>query len=155
MPHWEYSYKIPEDKEDVMVKASLREVSISPKHAVEIAREIKGMYIEKARRYLEDVIKLRRPVPFKRYNKKVPHRRGLTGWPSGRYPVKAAKYFLKLLDNLENNAEQKGLDISRLKIVHCAAFRGRKRRKYIPRAFGRATPYFDTLVHVEIVAEEV
>ena len=85
----------------------------------------------------------------------MPHRCGLTGWPSGRYPVKAAKYYLKLLDNLENNAEQKGLDISRLKIVHCAAFRGRKRRKYIPRAFGRATPYFDTLVHVEIVAEEV
>lgn len=155
MPHWEYSYKISEDKEEVTVKASLREVSISPKHAVEIAREIKGMNIEKARRFLEDVVNLRRPVPFKRYNKKVPHRRGLTGWPAGRYPVKAAKFFLKLLDNLENNAEQKGLDVSRLKIIHCAAFKGRKRKKYIPRAFGRSSPFFDTLVHVEIVAEEV
>jgi len=155
MPHWEYSYKIPEEKEDITVKASLREVSISPKHAVELAREIKGMTLEKARRYLEEVISLKRPVSFKRYNKKVPHRRGLRGWPSGRYPVKAAKFFLKLLDNLENNAENKGLDTSRLKIVHCAAYRGRKIRKYIPRAFGRATPFFDTLVHVEIVAEEV
>lgn len=155
MPHWEYSYKIPEDKEEVTVKASLREVSISPKHAVEIAREIKGMNVEKARRFLEDVVNLRRPVPFKRYNKKVPHRRGLTGWPAGRYPVKAAKFFLKLLDNLENNAEQKGLDVSRLKIIHCAAFKGRKRKKYIPRAFGRSSPFFDTLVHVEIIAEEV
>jgi len=155
MPHWEYSYKVPEDKEDVTVKASLREVSISPKHAVELAREIRGMYLEKAKRYLEDVINFKRPVPFKRYNKKVPHRRGLTKWYSGRYPVKAAKFFLKLLENLENNAEQKGLDISRLKIVHCAALKGRKRRKYIPRAFGRSTPYFDTLVHVEVIAEEV
>lgn len=155
MPHWSYSIRIPAEKEDMTVKASLREAPISPKHAVEIAREIRGMMLDKARQLLEGVIALKRPIPFKRYNKKVPHRRGLAGWPSGRYPVKAAKYFLKLLDNLENNAENKGLDVSRLKIVHCAAYRGRKIKKYIPRAFGRSSPFFDTLVHVEIVAEEV
>lgn len=155
MPHWEYSYRIPEEKKEVIVKASLREVSISPKHAVEIAKEIRGMMLNKARRHLEEVALLKRSVPFKRYNKKVPHRRELQGWPTGRYPVKAAKFFLKLLDNLENNAENKGLDVSRLKIIHCAAYKGRKVRKYIPRAFGRATPFFDTLVHVEIIAEEV
>jgi len=154
MPTWRYSYNKEYDDER-MVKASLREVSISPKHAVEIAREIRGMMVEDARRYLEDVVNMRRAVPFKRYKRKVPHRRGLDKWPSGRYPVKAARYFLKLLDNLENNAEFKGLDTSRLKIIHCVALRGRKIRKYIPRAFGRSSPYFDTLTHVEIIAEEV
>ncbi len=155
MPTWGYSFRIPEEEKEKYVKASLREVSISPKHAVEIAREIKGMYLEEARRFLEDVVAMRRPVAFKRYKKKVPHRRGLNKWYAGRYPVKAAKYFLRLLDNLANNAENNDLDIERLKIVHCAAHRGRKIRKYIPRAFGRSSPYFDTLVHVEIVAKEV
>jgi len=98
---------------------------------------------------------MRRAVPFKRYNKKVPHRKGLVGWPSGRYPVKAAKYFLKLLDNLENNAENKGLDVSRLKIVHCCAHKGRRLVKYVPRAFGRSAPVRDTLVHIEVIAKEV
>ncbi|HIQ12909.1 MAG TPA: 50S ribosomal protein L22 [Thermoprotei archaeon] len=155
MPTWRYSIVIPEEDKNKYVKASLREVSISPKHAVEIAREIKGMYVEDAKRYLEEVISLKRPVPFKRYKKKVPHRRGLNRWYAGRYPVKAAKYFLRLLDNLVNNAEDKELDPENLKIIHCVAHRGRKIRKYIPRAFGRSTPYFDTLVHVEIVAKEV
>jgi large subunit ribosomal protein L22 len=143
------------EDDETIAKASLREVSISPKHAVELAREIRGMMLEDARAYLEDVIAMKRPVPFKRYNRKVPHRRGLHKWYSGRYPVKAAKYFLKLLDNLENNAEYKGLDVSRLKIIHCVALKGRKRKKYIPRAFGRSSPYFDTLTHIEIIAKEV
>jgi len=155
MPTWRYSITIPEEEEEKYVKASLREVSISPKHAVEIAREIRGMYVEDARRYLEEVISLKRAVPFKRYKKKVPHRRGLNKWYAGRYPVKAAKYFLRLLDNLINNAEEKELDVERLKIVHCAAHRGRKIKNYIPRAFGRSSPHFDTLVHVEVVAKEV
>ena len=155
MPTWRYSIRIPEEEREKYVKASLREVSISPKRAVEIAREVKGMYVEEARRFLEDVIAMKRPVPFKRYKKKVAHRRGLNKWYAGRYPVKAAKYFLRLIDNLINNAEDKELDVDRLKIVHCVAHKGRKLRKYIPRAYGRATPYFDTLVHVEMVAKEV
>lgn len=155
MPTWRYSMQIPEGEEDKYVKASLREVSISHKHAIELAREIRGMMLDEARRYLEEVIAMKRAVPFKRFKKKVPHRRGLQRWCTGRYPVKAARYFLKLLDNLENNAEFKGLDTSRLKIVHCVALMGRKRKKYIPRAFGRATPYFDVLTHVEIIAKEV
>ncbi len=155
MSRWGYSYQVPEEETEKFVKASLREVPISPKHAVEIAREIRGLYVEDARRFLEDVMSMRRPVPFKRYKKKVPHRRGLSKWYAGRYPVKAAKYFLRLLDNLINNAEDRELDVDRLKIVHCAAHRGRKIRKYIPRAFGRASPYFDTLTHVEVIAKEV
>lgn len=154
MPHWDYSYKASPGEEDRLVKASLREVSISPKAAVEICREIKGMYLEKAKRFLEEVIEMKRSVPYKRYVRDVGHRRELEGWKIGRYPVKAAKYILRLLENLENNAEMKGLDTSRVRIIHVAALRGRKIRKYIPRAFGRATPYFDTLVHVEVVGRE-
>ena len=136
-------------------KASLREVRISPKHAREICRAIKGMMLEDAKRFLEDVIALRRPVPFRRYCKKIPHRKGLKGWPAGRYPVKAAKYILRLLKDVEANAEFKGLNTEKLKIIHAAAYPGMKIKKYFPRAFGRATPNFETLTHVEVVVLEV
>ncbi|RLG60661.1 50S ribosomal protein L22 [Candidatus Geothermarchaeota archaeon] len=154
MPHWEYSYRVRPEEEERIAKASLREVSISPKAAVEVCREIKGMTLDKARRYLEEVVEMKRPVPFKRSVKHIGHRRELQGWKIGRYPVKVAKYMLKLLDNLENNAINKGLDPSRLRIIHAATLCGRKVKKYIPRAFGRSTPYFDTLVHIEMIARE-
>ena len=38
---------------------------------------------------------------------------------SGRYPEKTAGEFLKLLDNLESNAEYKGMDMDRLGIIQC------------------------------------
>lgn len=153
MPTWRSSFKIPEGKEAVMVKATLREEPISPKAAVELCRELKGKMLEKAKRYLEDVKAKRRSVPYKRYNKKVGHRKDIGG--PGRYPVKAATHFLRLLKNLENNAEFKGLDPSRLRIIHASALKGRKLVNYIPRAFGRATPMVQNYVTVEMVAEEV
>lgn len=152
MPTWRYSIKI--EDEETVAKASLRETSISLKHAVELAREIRGMLLDEAKTYLEDIVAMKRSVPFKRYNKKVSHRRGLDKWHAGRYPVKTAKYFLKLLGNLENNADFKGLDTSRLKIIHCIALKGRKREKYIPRALGRTSPSLNIPVNLEIIAKE-
>ncbi|RLE82671.1 MAG: 50S ribosomal protein L22 [Thermoprotei archaeon] len=134
--------------------ASGRDLRISWKHAVEICRCIKGLKVEDAEKLLENVINMRRPIPFRRFHKKVAHRRQLTKWPSGRWPVKAAKEILKVLKNAEANAEYKGLDTTRLWVVHAAAHKGLKIRKYIPRAFGRATPYFQQLVHVEIALME-
>ncbi|MEM4316290.1 MAG: 50S ribosomal protein L22, partial [Nitrososphaerota archaeon] len=70
----------------------------------------------------------------------------------GGYPVKVARIMLKLLDGLEANAEFKGLDLDRVKIVHASAHKGRRIRKYIERAFGRSSPYHKTLTHIELVA---
>ena len=61
---------------------------------------------------------------------------------------------LKILDSVEANAEFKGLFADRLKIIHIAAHRGRVIRKFIPRAFGRASPYFKHLTHIEVAVEE-
>ncbi len=127
---------------------------ISFKHAVEICRFIKGRKISEAKKILEEVIALKRPIPFKRYKKKVAHK-NIDGWYAGRYPQKACKYILKILKNLEANAEYKGLDVDKLVIVHAEAKMGRKIKKYVPRAFGRATPWFKQLTTVEFVAEEV
>ena len=136
------------------VRASLREKQISHKHAREIAVKIKGMSIEKARDYLQAVINKERAVPFKRYKEQVGHRSD-PGVMSGRYPQKSATEFIKLLDNLESNAEYKGMDLDRLKIVNATVHKGVMIKRFIPRAMGRATPKNNVLTHVELVAQEI
>jgi large subunit ribosomal protein L22 len=136
------------------VRASLREKTISHKHAREIAVKIKGMSIETARNYLQDVIRLKRAVPFRRYNNEVGHKSD-TGVMAGRYPQKAATEFVKLLDNLESNAEYRGMDLDRLKIINATVHKGRKLQRFTPRAMGRASPKIDILTHVELVAQEI
>jgi len=136
------------------VRAALREKTISHKHAREIAVAIKGMSIESARIYLQSVIDLERAVPFRRYNNEVGHKSD-TGVMAGRYPRKAATEFAKLLDNLESNAEYRGMDLDRLKIINATVHKGRKIERFIPRAMGRATPKIDILTHVELVAQEI
>jgi large subunit ribosomal protein L22 len=61
---------------------------------------------------------------------------------------------LKILEGAEANAENKGLDTERLKIIHASAYPGMKIKRYTPRAFGRATPKFETLCHIELALEE-
>jgi len=134
--------------------ASGRDLRISFKHAVEVCNSIRGLPLKKAKELLEDVIDMKRPIPFRRFHKKVPHHKGGGKWPYARWPVKAAKAILEVLENAEANAEYKGLDTERLWVVHAAAHKGGKIEKYIYRAFGRRTPYFQHLVHVEVALEE-
>ncbi len=111
--------------------------------------------MDSAKELLEDVTKKKRAIAYRRYKKEVPHRSMDEAWYAGRYPVKAAKMFLYLLKELESNAEYKGLDVDRLRIVHAAAQRGMKTQRIISRAYGRGTPYRNTLVHVELMGYEV
>ncbi len=136
------------------VRASIREKQISHKHAREIAVKLKGLSIDKARDYLQSVIRLQRAVPFKRYKNQVGHKSD-PGVMSGRYPRKSAIEFIKLLDNLEANAEYKGMDLDRLKIVNATVHKGVLIKRFIPRAMGRATPKNNVLTHVEMVAQEL
>jgi len=136
------------------VRAAVREKQISHKHAREIAVQIKGLSIEKARDYLQSVVNKQRAVPFRRYKNQVGHKSD-PGVMSGRYPQKSATEFIKLLDNLESNAEYKGMDLERLKIVNATVHKGVLIKRFIPRAFGRASPKNNVLTHIELVAQEV
>ena len=149
-----FGYSISSLDETKAVKASLREVNISPKKARELVKGMVGMPLQQAREYLGGVTEMRISVPFRRYNKEGGHRRGQQGFGAGGYPIKAAKAVLKLLDQLEANADFKGLNAERLRIIHASTQRGRKIAKYIPRAFGRASPNMRELTHVELIAEE-
>ena len=136
------------------VRSSLREKDISHKHAREVAVSIKGLSIEKARDYLQDVINKKRAVAFGRYKNQVGHKAD-PGMMAGRYPQKTAKEFIKVLDNLESNAEYKGMDLDRLRIVNATVHKGVTIKRFTPRAMGRATPKNNVLTHVELVAKEV
>ena len=153
MPSWKYSVKgLDPDRTAI---ASGRDLRISPKAAREICNYIRGMNLQKAKEVLREVIELKRAIPYRRHKKKIPHRKGLQGFYAGRYPVKAAEAILKVLEAVEANAEFKGLYTDRLRIVHIAAQRGPVIKKYIPRAFGRSSPYFERLTHIEVAVEEV
>ena len=136
------------------VRASMREKKVSHKHTREIAVAIKGLTIEKARDYLQSVLTHKRSIPFKRFKNQVGHRTD-PGVMSGRYPEKAVTEVLKLLDNLESNAEYKGMDLDRLKIINATAQKGVIIQRIMPRAQGRATANNNVLTHLEIVAQEL
>ena len=135
------------------VRASMREKKVSHKHTREIAVAIKGLTIEKAIDYLQSVLTHKRSIPFKRFKNQVGYRTD-PGVMSGRYPEKAVTEVLKLLDNLESNAEYKGMDLDRLKIINATAQKGVIIQRIMPRAQGRATANNNVLTHLEIVAQE-
>jgi large subunit ribosomal protein L22 len=151
----QYGYSFEGFDPAVHVRASGREVNISPKAAREIAVTIKGMTLAKAISHLELVEDKKMAIAFRRHKLKVGHRSELQGFPTGSYPVKAAKAYLDVLKNLEGNSEFKGLDPERVKIIHAAGYAGRTIKDYTPRAFGRSSANFHQLVHIEVVGKEV
>jgi len=154
VPKWGYSITQEELDPEKTVKASGREVRVSHKNTREVCRTIKGMMLTQAKTYLRDVMAKKKAVPYKRFTKKLGHRHGLEKAFVGKYPIKAAKQVLRVLEGAEANAENKGLDTDRLRIIHAAASQGMKLKRFKPRAQGRATPKFEILCHIEIALEE-
>ena len=97
------------------------------------------------------VIALETPVPFKVHNKDLPHRKGKIGTHSGRFPQKASLEILQVLDNAKKNAEQKGLNTEKLRIKHISSNRGFTIKRYMPRAFGRASPKNQETIHIQVI----
>ena len=145
-------YSVESDPETT-ARALLRERPISNKHGKEIAREIKGMTAGEAVEYLEAVVEGERSVPFRSHNSGVGHRSDIDGWDAGRYPEKASKAFLDLLENAIGNADYQGHDGEAMTIVHVAAHKVGESPGRKPRAMGRATPWNTPQVDVELVLE--
>ena len=149
-----YGYAFQNYDSTKHVSASMREKKISHKHAREVSVAIQGLTVDKARDYLQSVIEHKRSIPFRRFKNQVGHRTD-PGVMSGRYPQKTVKEVLKLLDNLESNAEYKGMDLDRLRIVNATVHKGVVVKRFTPRAMGRATAKNNVLTHVELVAQEI
>ncbi len=95
-------------------RALARNRPISSKHGVEISNTLRFRSVEYAKKFLEEVMALKRPVSFTRYTLDVGHKAGMS---AGRYPQKAAREFLRLIKSVEANAQVKGLNTASLKII--------------------------------------
>jgi len=137
---------------ETTARALGKELAISPRHSIEICRAIKGMPLDKAIDFLEDVVEHKKAVPYKRHVHGVPHRKG-EGMASGRYPEKASKAIKDVLEQARNNAEFKEITGS-LRIIQASASRGRAWKSWFQRAHGSSTPKVRETVNIEIIVEE-
>ena len=96
---------------------------ISRKQAVEVCRFIKRRDIAAVRRRLNRVLELKMAVPSTKFKRDIPHRSGSVG--PGRFPIKAAKAILDVVNSAVSNAENKGMKASSLYIVKASACKDR------------------------------
>ncbi|MFH1210914.1 MAG: 50S ribosomal protein L22 [archaeon] len=124
-----------------------RNMSISTKQTIEIVNFIRGRNLAKAKEILEKVMQKKIAVPYKRFNMDTGHRKGKIG--PGRYPIKASKEILMLLNSLEANAQNKGLDVDALYLKTIIPNQGSTSWHY-----GRHRRRQAKRTHLEIIAEE-
>lgn len=129
-----------------------KEIGVSPKHCREVCKMLKGRKVEDAKKYLQGVIELKTPVPYTRF-KMFLNPKPKVG--PARYPKKAAKAILRVLESAQSNAEYKGLDADNMKVKIAAAHRGTIEKAYMQRAQGRNTAWNEQTTNIEIVLEEV
>ncbi|MFH0861651.1 MAG: 50S ribosomal protein L22 [Candidatus Altiarchaeota archaeon] len=143
-----YSIK-PDEK---AVKAMGRDMNVSFKDMIMIAENIRGKTIPKAITILEGAIALKSPIAYRRFNKGIGHRQG-NQFKCGKYPKKASQYALKLVQNLQANAEFKGYDAEKVKIIHSQALLGICRPRRKPK--GRWTTWESEYCHLQLVGKEI
>ena len=88
----------------------------SKKHCMYISDFIKGKPIDQAIKELQEVIAMKRAIPFKG---EIPHRKG--NMMSGRFPVKASIQIINVLKALKGNSIVNGLDLERTRITFASA----------------------------------
>lgn len=121
-------------------------LGISTKTSVEVCRLLRNKTTERAKKILERVIEKKEAVPYKRYLKEIPHRKGKMA--TGRYPLKTSKAILDLIKNAETNAKDKGMS-SKLIITHISAHKGESQSRY-GRKIGRRAKK----THIKITVQE-
>ena len=129
-----------------MARAIGMALPISFKQSVEICRFIKNKNINNAKEMLQNVVEKKSAIPFKRYNWDLGHKKKIG---PGRYPQKASEEFIRLIENVEANAQFKGMNTSNLTIAHVSAHRAGKTWH-----FGRKSRRRMKRTNVEIIVEE-
>ncbi len=99
--------------------AKAENINASFKDLAEVCGRIRGKKADWAVAFLEKVADGKAAVLYKSHNKKIGHRKELGGKP-GRYPKKAAKAVLKVLNSAMANGRVKGLG-EEYDILHATA----------------------------------
>lgn len=139
----EYAYK---EINDNMARVFGRSLNISTKQSVEICRTLRGMNSNKAIKLLLRVIAKEDAIRMHRYNRDTAHKRNIG---AGKYPIKAAKEIIQILESAEANAQNKGLSTKDLKIVHISAHKASRQWHY-----GRKKRSVMKKTHIQVVVLE-
>merc|ERR1712205_258735 len=136
-------------------KAKGSDLRVHFKNTRETAMAIKNMSLEKAKKYMEDVIDKKRAIPFRRFCGGVG--RTSQAAPAGstngqaRWPKKSCEFLLGLLRNAEANAEMNDPDVDKLFVTHIQVNRAVQQRRRTYRAHGRINPYMSSPCHIELI----
>ena len=139
-------YTFKDYNQEHMARAVGMALPISFKQSVEICNFIKNKSVSEAKKVLDKVVDKKAAVPFRIYNRDLGHK---TKIGPGRYPEKASKHFISLIESTEANAQFKGLNTSNLTIVHISAHKAGKTWHY-----GRKSRRKMKRTNIEIVLEE-
>lgn len=138
--------QIQKQIEKVVVRA--KSLRISFKFSVEMCNFIRGKEVGAALMHLGMILDKKIALPIKRYNRDQAHKPGKIA--AGRYPEKVTEVFVGLLNSLKANAEDKGLNANKLKVVVAIANKGADRWKH-----GRHRGRKMKSTHVSLEAIEV
>ncbi len=133
-------------QEENMARAIAKDIGVSTKNSIEVCSFIRRKKVTRAKRMLEDVIKQKIAVPYKRAYKDIAHKPGMA---AGKYPEKICKEILRLLNSVESNAQAKGLNTQELEIIHINAHLAAR-----PMHSGRQRRRSFKKTHIEIVVKE-
>ena len=140
------NYSFKDYRKENMARAIGKSLPISFKQSVEICSFIRNRNLEYAKSVLSNVEDEKQAIPFRRYKHNIGHKKKIG---PGRYPKKASRQILDLINQVEANAQFKGLNTSSLVIKSIVPNKaitslrsGRKRSRKAKRT------------HIEIVVEE-
>jgi len=128
-----------------MARAIGRDLTISSRQSLEVANMIRGMKVQNAIKNLEDVTKMIRPVKY-RVRNSAPHK---SGYGPAKYPISCATQIIKILKQVQANAQVKGLNTSNLEIIAIIT-----NKASTPYRYGRKRRIKAKSTHVEIIVAE-
>eukprot|EP00999_Lentomonas_sp_LEN2_P001283 NODE_2306_length_600_cov_238.137421_g2256_i0.p1 GENE.NODE_2306_length_600_cov_238.137421_g2256_i0~~NODE_2306_length_600_cov_238.137421_g2256_i0.p1 ORF type:complete len:162 (+),score=27.12 NODE_2306_length_600_cov_238.137421_g2256_i0:79-564(+) len=137
---------------DNTCKAMGSDLRVHFKNTRELVKNVSGMKLKQAQKYLDDIDAHKRIVPFRRFRYGVGRHAQCKEWgvTEGRWPAKSVAYVRSLLKNAESNAELKGLT-GTLFISHIKAAKAQRQRRRTYRAHGRINPYMSSPTHLEVI----
>lgn len=151
-------YSVEPDTASRTSKSRGSHLRVHFKHCREITHHINGMQVNKAIKFMDDVIAFKAVVPFLRFTggvgKKAMAKQNKTPGDNGRWPVKATAVVRDLLSNAISNAETKGLETANLFVTHAQCNRAPAGRRRTYRAHGRIGKYGSQPAHIEFILTE-
>ena len=138
------------------VKSRIDNAKVSFKNTRETSRVLVNRKLDDALRYLGDVIKKKQCVPMRRYARGVGRTAQAKAFKTqrGRWPVKSAKFFIELINNIKANAVNKKLDPAEMIIKNIVVNKAPIIPGRIHRAYGRINPYNKHPCHIQVVASK-